>query len=235
MSLYKPRALILDIEGTTTPIDFVYRTLFPYAREHLPQFLAEGFSHEDRAQIAADYAADDNPDKPAWSEPPLQYLLWLMDRDIKARGLKTLQGKIWEAGYASGHLRGELFSDVPPALSAWRNLGNKVYLYSSGSVLAQKLLFRSSNFGNLSELIDGYFDTTIGSKKNSESYQEICNETAIPAAACAFVSDSDAELRAAARAGMRVLLSVRSGNSSSEWDGERVHDLGEALAKLAAQ
>lgn len=206
------RALLLDIEGTTTPIDFVVATLFPYARARLSAFVRDRLSREDREQLSAEYAADTDPGKPVWGDSPLAYLLWMMDRDRKSRGLKSIQGQIWEAGYLDGSLRGALFGDVAGAIARWREERGRVYIYSSGSMLAQKLLFRYSEAGDLSAMIDGYFDTEVGPKREAASYQRIVERIGLPAAECLFVSDVPAECEAAMAAGLQVRLSVRPGN-----------------------
>src|SRR5262249_28752868 len=154
------RAVVLDIEGTTTPMEFVYEVLFPYARVHSKDFLErEWRSPECRDAVsllivehAEDIARGDAP--PPMTTPPLPanvaaYGDWLMNQDRKSRGLKALQGLIWRDGYASGALRGQVYDDVRPALERWTAAGRAVYIYSSGSVLAQQLLFGSTNVGNL--------------------------------------------------------------------------------------
>lgn len=205
--------LLLDIEGTTTPIDFVYQTLFPYARARMNDYLLQSFEPSDRAALLDEYATETMASKPDWAEPPTEYLLWLMDQDRKSRGLKSVQGKIWEKGYRDGSLRGELFPDVAPALRRWQSSGKRVFIYSSGSVHAQKLLFEFSVEGNLLNLIDGHFDTAVGPKREPTSYVRIAREMGVEPERALFVSDTGEECEAAQRAGFQVLLSVRPGNS----------------------
>jgi enolase-phosphatase E1 len=221
------RAILLDIEGTTTPIDFVYKTLFPYARARLGEFLlrraAEPEIPEDIAALRAQYRADSlaNLEPPQWLEHPPQaelasatgYALWLMDRDSKCAALKSLQGKIWREGYERGELQGEVYADVAPALSRWVSDGKLVAIFSSGSVLAQKLLFRSTTAGDLTRFINAYFDTTTGPKNAPESYVKIARSLALEPAAILFVSDVTKELDAARAAGMKTALSVRPGTA----------------------
>ena len=155
------RAILLDIEGTTTPVNFVYRTLFPYARARLGQFLLE---HRDDPAVRRDIEAlhlqnrtADLSGQPQWMDQTpefdlasaTQFGLWLMDRDSKCTALKSLQGKIWHDGYQLGELHGEVYPDVPPAMVRWSRQGKTICIFSSGSVLAQKLLFGSTNFGDL--------------------------------------------------------------------------------------
>jgi len=216
------RVILLDIEGTTTPVDFVFGTLFPFARRHARTFLeARGTDSEvsaDRALLRAEHAADlaAGEAPPPWSEEPAAvaaYVLWLMDRDRKSTGLKSLQGKIWEEGYRTGALRGEVYHDVPRAFVRWRNAGRRIAIFSSGSVLAQKLLFSHSRAGDLTPLIDAYFDTTIGPKKEAVSYERIAGALEVAPVAVLFVSDVAAELDAARGAGMATSLCVRSGET----------------------
>src|SRR5262245_32084567 len=179
------KAILLDIEGTTTPIDFVYQTLFPYAREHASLYIEQHLSDTDvkidlaglRIENAADLAKGLNPPSLQAKETGLDtivaYIHWLMDRDRKSASLKSLQGKIWEVGYNSGTLKSEVFDDVPRALERWRKQNRRVSVYSSGSILAQKLLFAHTSAGDLTGLIDSYFDITIGGKREVESYRQI--------------------------------------------------------------
>ena len=179
-------AVLLDIEGTTTPIAFVHDVLFPFARAHLREYL-------------------NDPDRTALFES-------LMDRDVKSPALKEVQGKIWERGYRAGQLKGEIFPDTAPAIRRWRARGVPVAIYSSGSVLAQRLLFSSTPDGDLTPLITGFFDTAVGPKTSAESYSTIARELNLPAGRVLFISDVTAELKAAQAAGMRVRLSIRPGN-----------------------
>src|SRR5262245_37372049 len=169
------RAVLLDIEGTTTPIDFVYNVLFPYARSHVAEFLERHGSSPDvledldglRRENSEDTRQGLNP--PALSNPQnarsfVTYVDWLTESDRKSRPLKSLQGKIWEQGYASGALRSQVFDDVPPALKRWHAQNRSIAIFSSGSVLAQELLFTYTTLGDLTRYLSAYFDTTIGKK-----------------------------------------------------------------------
>jgi enolase-phosphatase E1 len=217
-------AILLDIEGTTTPIDFVYEILFPYAREHVKDFLETHLSSEEvRADIAAlreEQASDvrgglDPPEVRARESQPesiAAYAQWLMDQDRKSTPLKSLQGKIWEEGYRAGHLRGRIFPDVPPAFRRWSRQGKQICIYSSGSRLAQKLLFAHTEAGDLSGLIREYFDTRTGAKADPQSYRLIASSLGMKPAEIIFISDVTRELSAARSAGMQTLLCVRPGN-----------------------
>jgi enolase-phosphatase E1 len=217
--------ILLDIEGTTTPVDFVYKVLFPYACAHLKDFLKRHLEDEEVRLIIADlfteYAKDDgtgasslnHSDYPKESEIEaiVSYSHWLMKNDRKVTPLKTLQGQIWEEGYRRGRLKSEVFPDVAPNMRRWHEQGKKICVYSSGSVLAQKLLFKHTKQGNLVELIHHFFDTNVGHKAEPDSYTRISNLLREPSGIL-FISDVTAELDAAKEAGFQTLLCIRSGN-----------------------
>jgi enolase-phosphatase E1 len=197
-------AIVLDIEGTTTPIAFVHDVLFAFAKTHLAAHLAH---HDVTAAFRAEY--DRDPDRPAEFELE-PYIRWLIDRDRKSTALKALQGEIWRTGYASGELRSVVYDDVPPALVAWRTAGITIAIYSSGSIAAQQLLFRHTTHGDLTPSIARYFDTTTGPKRDAASYRTI---RAALGMHVVFVSDVVDELIAARDAGMTGVLSIRPGNA----------------------
>jgi enolase-phosphatase E1 len=210
------RAILLDIEGTTTPIAFVHDVLFTYAREHVRDYLAQHASEleSDITQLREEHARDgDNP-------PPLSdeldsittYINWLIDRDRKSTGLKSLQGKIWREGYEEGTLKSQVFDDVSPAFERWHSNGLRISIFSSGSALAQQLLFAHTEAGDLTTFISDYFDTTVGAKGDPESYSSIANNLNLSAEHILFISDVVAELEAAREAGMQTRLSIRPGN-----------------------
>lgn len=218
------RAVVLDIEGTTTPITFVYDVLFPYARRALSTHVREHVDSPDlrdvlrrlREEWEQDTARGDAP--PAWHDQTrderiaaiIAYAEWLMDRDRKAFGLKALQGHIWKRGYEEGMLHGEVFPDVPEAFARWRAAGMLIAIYSSGSVLAQQMLFRTTAFGDLTEWINAYFDTSVGPKTSPVSYRHIAAALPCPASSLLFVSDTSAEIDAARAAGCAALMCMRS-------------------------
>jgi enolase-phosphatase E1 len=199
-----PAAVITDIEGTTTPIAFVRDTLFPYARARLEAALAT----PEGARIAAEVVGM-MPGKSA-----LETLHHWMDEDAKVTPLKALQGLIWDAGYADGTIKGALYPDVTPALRRWVRSGLRLYVYSSGSVAAQKLLFGHSVDGDVTGLFAGFFDTKVGGKKEPESYDRLCIGINVPPAEVLFLSDVEAELDAAAIAGLRTCQLVRPGDGT---------------------
>lgn len=220
------RGVLLDIEGTTTPIAFVHEVLFSYARSQVKNFLAEHFGSTellaDLQRLREEHAIDlkQNSQPPALVEGPrdaeidsiIAYVSWLMDRDRKSTGLKSLQGKIWKQGYLDGTLKAQLFADAAPALQRWRRAGLKIGIFSSGSALAQKLLFAHTEAGDLTGLISDYFDTTVGSKTDVESYRHIAAALGLKASEVLFISDVVDELAAASGAGMQTILCVRPGN-----------------------
>jgi enolase-phosphatase E1 len=217
------RGILLDIEGTTTPIAFVYDVLFPFARTHAAELLATADLNTLRAEYDADTARGLQP--PPWSSGPVRYLHWLMDQDRKSAALKELQGRIWQQGYANGLLHGEVFPDVPPALERWKRQGVDIRIYSSGSVLAQRLLFSTTRSGDLTGFLSGYFDTTTGPKTEAASYRSIAGAFALPPRDLLFISDVTRELDAAAAAGVGTLLCIRPGNAPQPAnDYEAIHD-----------
>lgn len=229
-------AVLLDVEGTTTPIDFVYKTLFPYALSHAEQFLKQHASEPDvsadlqalRRERAADVSkgmdpppfAEDTPENEM--ESAVAYMNWLTARDSKLPPFKVLQGKIWREGYASGQLRAQLFDDVPHALQRWQKQGKIICIFSGGSVLAQKLLFANTNAGDLTAHISGYFDTSVGAKTNPNSYKKIAGAIEKNPSEILFISDVTAELDAAAAAGFQTRLSIRPGNRAQPPSDHRV-------------
>jgi enolase-phosphatase E1 len=205
-----PKAILLDIEGTTTPITFVYDVLFPFAREHAEQHLDNEAQQALKGEHDADVAKGLTP--PPWASGAIRYVHWLMDQDRKSTALKNLQGKIWQEGYRRGDLRGEVFPDVAPALERWHKAGIDVRIYSSGSILAQQLIFSTTPYGDLTRFLKGYFDTTTGPKAEPSSYTAIASAFGLPPSDILFISDVVRELDAAATAGLQILLSLRPGN-----------------------
>ena len=216
------RVVLLDIEGTTTPINFVYQTLFPYASSHVESFLATRSAEPEIRAIVQDLKAERANDAAAGLAPPewpidsktelhdsVAYVHWLMSRDSKCGPLKSLQGKIWQRGFESGELHGEVYADVPPALTRWRRQRRDIAIYSSGSVLAQKMLFSSVPSGDLTPNICEFFDTSVGVKTAAASYTKIAAAMQTPPQEFLFLSDAAKEVAAAQSAGMFAALCDR--------------------------
>lgn len=234
-------AILLDIEGTTTPISYVYDVLFPYARRALLPYV-EAHLDDDQVREALvhlrkewreDVARGEQP--PAWREdarapkgnakgngkadndrhariePIVAYAKWLMDRDRKGFGLKALQGHITRQGYEDGSLKGEVYPDVPVAFERWRAAGIRLAIFSSGSAMAQQMLFRTTSYGDMTRYLGHFFDTTVGTKRAPESYRTIASQLGCDPERVLFISDVSAELDAARGAGCDTRLCVRGG------------------------
>ena len=215
------RAVVTDIEGTTTSLAFVKEELFPYARRHLPEFVrnhaAEMADIEAQVSAAAGAGA-------LQTQEIIDTLLRWMDEDRKITPLKQLQGMIWRSGYESGRLRAHVYDDAVRALRKWHAQGMKLYVYSSGSVEAQRLLFSHTAHGDLTPLFSGYFDTTIGPKLATGSYRDIARTLHLATNEIVFLSDHPGETHAAAAAGMRTVLLAREHGSEATQPTARVFD-----------
>ncbi|MDI1230863.1 MAG: acireductone synthase [Methylobacter sp.] len=201
------KAIVTDIEGTTSSILFVKDVLFPYARANLPGFIR---SHENEPQVKPllEDVCKEVGSELSTEQIIAQLIQWL-DEDKKVTPLKSLQGLIWEAGYRQGDFKGHLYADAAEKLKEWKANGLDLYVYSSGSVYAQKLLFAHTEYGDLTPLFSGYFDTHIGGKKEQQSYRNIAAQLAIPANQLLFLSDIKEELDAAKAAGFETIWLTR--------------------------
>ncbi|KAA8523915.1 hypothetical protein F0562_010338 [Nyssa sinensis] len=224
------RCIVLDIEGTTTPISFVADVLFPYARDNVGRHLSATYetaeTQEDikllRSQVQDDLeqglvGAVPIPSDDAGKEEVIAALVAnvvaMISADRKITALKQLQGHIWQTGFQNNELEGVVFDDVPEALEKWHALGIKVYIYSSGSRLAQRLIFGKTNYGDLRKYLCGFFDTKVGNKKETSSYIEISESVGVNyPSEILFVTDVYQEAAAAKAAGLEVIISVRPGN-----------------------
>ncbi|XP_061822317.1 enolase-phosphatase E1 [Nerophis lumbriciformis] len=234
-------ALLLDIEGTTTPITFVKDILFPYIKEHLEDYLSTHWEEDEckqdvhllKKQIEEDmrqnracpfHAVDQtvHTDEEKAIREVVDNVLWQMAADRKSTALKQFQGHMWRSAYASGRIKGEIYQDVTPSIRRWRDHGLKIFIYSSGSVEAQKLLFAHSVEGDVLDLFDGHFDTTIGAKVDAKSYERMAERMGCPAEEITFLTDVTREAKAAQDAGVQVVLVVRPGNTELT-DEERAH------------
>lgn len=240
-----PAGILLDIEGTTSSISFVHDVMFPFVLQHLDAFLDE---HQQRADVQtafhqisldAGHASLDAWQASAPSADAVELVKdevrRLMANDVKATGLKALQGIIWEVGFRSGQLKAHVYPEVIPAIQSWRQQGCDVRIYSSGSIAAQKLFFgHLDGYGDCLELFSGHYDTTIGGKKEVESYGRIASDWGVAVGDIAFISDVEGELRAALSAGVQAIASIRPGNAplSEDLDVLRIESF-EAAFQLA--
>ncbi len=201
------KAIITDIEGTTSSIAFVKEVLFPYARTNLADYVRTHEHEQPVKSLLEDVSKEIGA--PQTTEQTITQLIQWLDQDNKVTPLKTLQGLIWEAGYLKGDFNGHIYPDAVKNLKAWKALGLDLYIYSSGSVYAQKLLFAHTDYGDLTPLFNGYFDTHIGGKKEKDSYSNIAKQLVIPANQLLFLSDIKEELDAALAVGFQTIWLVR--------------------------
>lgn len=206
------RVILTDIEGTTSSISFVHDVLFPYASKHLPEFVRANH-HTTRAvaeqlAIVAEKSGVDSRD----IDGLIDVLQGWIAEDRKEGSLKALQGMIWEQGYNSGELKGDIYPDAADYLQRWHDRGLRLFVYSSGSVKAQKLIFGHSKEGDFTPFFSGYFDTAVGGKKEAQSYLNILGELGVEPGTVLFLSDVEAELAAAEQAGLKTAWLVREGD-----------------------
>lgn len=234
------RGILLDIEGTTSSVSFVYDVMFPFARRELASYLAAAWGSPelaaacDRIALDAGHASlaawcGSAADAAAQRQTLIAEVERLMAGDSKATGLKQLQGLIWRSGFECGEMQAHVYDDVPPALAAWNHAGLDVRIYSSGSIEAQKLFFGHSVAGNLLPLFRGHYDTTSGPKKEAASYLRIADDIGLPPRELLFLSDVVAEVDAARQAGFQTGLCLRPGNAAVA-DGHghtEIRDFGE--------
>jgi len=201
--------ILTDIEGTTSSISFVKDVLFPYARRHIGEFVAQ---HGDEAAVKhwLDMVRSEAGLSAGDTDGVVTTLQRWIDEDRKHTALKALQGMIWQHGYENGDYCAHVYAEVPARLRAWQAQGLRLYVYSSGSVAAQKLLFRHTDAGDLSPLFSGYFDTEIGGKRETDSYARIAQKIGRPASSILFLSDIVEELDAARSAGMSTTWLCRA-------------------------
>ncbi|MBF2057978.1 MAG: acireductone synthase [Cyanobacterium sp. T60_A2020_053] len=199
------KAIITDIEGTTSSISFVKDTLFPYAYEKMADFIKVNIENKIVKNIIIQVAeeAHINPNN---IELIISTLRQWINEDRKIAPLKDLQGLIWENGYSNGDFTAHIYEDAYEKLLYWHQKNIPLYVYSSGSVYAQKLFFAHTNYGNILHFFRDFFDTKIGNKKESQSYQKIIEKIAIPAPSIIFLSDIEAELNSAQEIGMKTIL-----------------------------
>ncbi|MGY2280002.1 acireductone synthase [Pseudomonas monsensis] len=204
------KAILTDIEGTTSAVSFVFDVLFPYAARHLPDFVRQNAGRADVAEQIAAVRRDSNEPQ-ADVQRVIEILLSWIAEDRKATPLKALQGMVWAQGYQAGQLKGHVYPDAVEALQRWHAAGYQLFVYSSGSVLAQKLIFGCSEAGDLTPLFSGYFDTTSGPKREAQSYTNIQQAIGVEPGEILFLSDIVQELDAAQAAGLQTCGLAREG------------------------
>ncbi len=207
--MIRARAVLVDVEGTTSTIAFVHDVLFPYADEHLDAYVAAHRNEPEVAQAMLDAARLAGIEAEPDDATVLAHLHAWIAQDRKATPLKTLQGLIWAEGYERTGLRGHVYPDAAAGLRRWHAAGLRLYVYSSGSVEAQRVLFANSAQGDLSPLFSGNFDTTVGGKRDAPSYRVIADVIGLPPRDVVFLSDVDPELDAARSAGMQTVRLLR--------------------------
>ncbi len=226
MNALKVRAILLDIEGTTSSIAFVYDIMFPYVRQHVRSFLEREGNRSDVQATIHQMAVDAGFENVAsWKSERhntnelrsvdfvAEHVNLLMNSDSKSTGLKALQGLIWQAGFESGELKSHLFPDVVPAIESWHRHGIAIGIYSSGSIVAQKLFFGHTPQGDLTRFFVKHYDTTIGPKRENTSYTRIASDFGFEPTDILFLSDIAAELEAAISSGLQATAVVRPGNA----------------------
>lgn len=204
------KAILTDIEGTTSAVSFVFDVLFPYAAKHLPDFVRQNAERADVAE-QLDAVRRESNEPNADIERVVEILLGWIAEDRKATPLKALQGMVWAEGYHAGQLKGHVYPDAVEALQRWHQAGYQLFVYSSGSIQAQKLIFGCSEAGDLTPLFSGYFDTTSGGKREAQSYTNIQQALGVAAEEILFLSDIVEELDAAQSAGLKTCGLTREG------------------------
>ena len=216
----KIKAIVTDIEGTTSSLSFVKEVLFPYSRANLADYVRLHAEEPQVKKVLEETRQEAGAELD--TEQSITQLIQWLDEDKKATPLKSLQGLIWEAGYQKGDFKGHVYPDAAACLKAWKAKGLDLYVYSSGSVYAQKLLFAHTGYGDLTPHFSGYFDTHIGGKKDRESYHKIAKQLGIPAGQLLFLSDIKEELDAAQAAGFQTLWLVRDGTPDPKAEHRQV-------------
>ena len=219
------RAIVTDIEGTTSSLSFVKDVLFPYAAEKLPAYVR---SHASQPAVREqlDAVREIIGGKPDDEVVVGRLLRWIAE-DQKITPLKALQGIVWEEGYRRGDFQGHVYEDAADRLRAWHQAGVRLFVYSSGSVAAQKLLFAHTAYGDLTPLFEGYFDTRIGHKREAESYARIREQIGVSGEQILFLSDIPEELDAAREAGLETSCLAREGRPSGDIGHPVVADFSE--------
>lgn len=237
--IFGGRGILLDVEGTTSSIRYVYDVLFPFARRELSGYLATHWGSLELME-ALNWVAKDagKPDFDTWlgQYSPIEQramihaeLDQLIQVDAKTTGLKQIQGLVWRSGFERGELCAHVFSDVPEALCRWRQRNIEICIYSSGSIEAQRLFFSHTLAGDLTPYLAGHFDTTTGAKRDPESYRAIARAFGTAPENLLFLSDIPEELHAARNEGWQTALVLRPGNAPAVWDGAHIENFDQIL------
>lgn len=241
------KSIICDIEGTTSSISFVKDTLFPYALKNVEEYLKANWNEDATKTVVAALREQADEDKKAEVEGALtipagdsediipdivKYVEWQTSRDAKTGSLKTLQGLVWAKGYKDGSIKGHVYDDVSKALEQWTEGGRKIYVYSSGSVDAQKMLFEHSEQGDLVKYLAGHYDTKIGAKTEKDSYEAILKNIEVTAEEALFLTDVVAEAKAAKEAGLNVVVLERPGNAELSEDDRKEFTVVKSFADI---
>lgn len=209
--------ILCDIEGTTTPITFVHEVLFPFSAKHLAHYVEAHLQDSEVQKVltSANETAKDEFGLSLGREGVIALLLKWIEEDRKHPALKKIQGMIWRQGYESEAFTSKIYDDVPKQMRAWKDAGKDIGIYSSGSVEAQKLLFRYTDHGDLTGLLSHYFDTSVGGKRDDISYKTILEELDLAGTDVVFLSDIEEELDAAKSAGLSAIQLIRPGTKPS--------------------
>ncbi|WP_457640549.1 acireductone synthase [Persephonella sp.] len=197
------KAVLVDIEGTTSPISFVKDVLFPYSKDMMEKFIEKNRENSEIRKIIEEVKNIEGKDLS--DKEVAQILIRWIEEDKKITPLKEIQGYIWEEGFKNGEIKAPVYEDAYRKLKKWKEKGLPIYIYSSGSVKAQKLFFSHTEYGNILDLFSGHFDTKIGNKKEVSSYRKIAEKIGLKPEEILFLSDNPDEIKAAADAGMRVV------------------------------
>jgi len=216
------KAIVCDIEGTTTSLSFVKDVLFPYSRQRMEGFIEQRHAQPEIAKLIENVRREMGNANATHQEVSAQLVRWI-DEDKKITCLKAIQGHIWQAGYDNGDYFGHIYRDAYQQLKTWHEAGIALFIYSSGSVYAQKLLFGHTEYGDLNHLFQGNFDTTVGAKTDPASYKNIVTKINLAADSILFASDIESELDAARLAGMQTVWLVREGPLSAQSNHPQVN------------
>ena len=221
------KAILTDLEGTTSSLSFVKDVLFPYSRARMGEFVRVHVA-DPSVRVQLDEVRRIAGAALTTERAIAQLLRWI-EEDKKLTPLKSLQGMIWEAGYRNGDFSGHVYEDAVRNLKKWKDAGLRLYVFSSGSVQAQKLIFGYSAAGDLTPLFSGYFDTTVGNKRDAAAYRRIAQEIGLPPDEILFLSDIAEELDAARAAGMETVQLVRDGTPAPDAPHRQVRSFDEIV------